>query len=123
MTEVTTSRQELGATGERVAERYLVARGMTVVDRNWRCREGEVDLVLIDGDTLVVCEVKTRRSRAFGEPVEAVTRTKLARLRRLAGCWVATHETRTAGLRVDVVGLLRHADGTYTVTHLQGVGA
>lgn len=119
---MTGTRQALGALGEQVAERYLTARGMQVVDRNWRCDQGEIDLVLQDGGDLVVCEVKTRRSMAFGQPVEAITRAKLARLRRLAGCWTSAHERTGLQLRIDVVGLLRHGDGTYTVTHLQGVG-
>ena len=119
---MTGTRQRVGAQGERVAECYLVARGMEVVDRNWRCDQGEIDLVLRDGRDLVVCEVKTRRSRAFGEPVEAITRVKLSRLRRLAGCWASAHDHPGSRLRIDVVGLLGHPDGTYTVTHLEGVG-
>ena len=56
----------IGAEGEAFAERYLTGRGMRVLDRNWRCSSGEIDLVLLDGDVVVVCEVKTRRSKAFG---------------------------------------------------------
>ncbi|WP_191564517.1 YraN family protein [Janibacter melonis] len=123
MTEIPTDRRQVGAEGERVAERYLVARGMEVVDRNWRCPTGEVDLVLRDGDELVVGEVKTRRSTRFGQPVEAITRAKLARLRRLAGCWLEAHEVPTRRVRLDVVALLRHPDGTYAVTHVRGAGA
>ena len=67
---------------------------MQVLDRNWRCEHGEIDLVALDGDCLVVCEVKTRRSTAFGEPVEAVTWRKAARLRRLAAAWLAAHDVR-----------------------------
>ena len=69
----------LGRYGEDLAARYLGERGMQVLDRNWRCEHGEIDLVALDGDCLVVCEVKTRRSTAFGEPVEAVTWRKAAR--------------------------------------------
>ena len=74
-------RQQLGRYGEAYAARYLVEHGMEVLDRNWRCAAGEIDLVLRDGDVLVVCEVKTRASLAFGSPFEAVTERKLARLR------------------------------------------
>ena len=95
---------------------------MVLLDRNWRCREGEIDLVLADGDEIVVCEVKTRRSTRFGTPVEAITRAKKARLRRLAGCWLAEHRGPCSGVRIDVVGLLRHPDGTYEVDHRPGVG-
>lgn len=122
MTEEVPTRMVLGAIGEDVAERYLTRRGMVLLDRNWRCREGEIDLVLRDGDVVVVCEVKTRRSRTFGDPLESITRSKLARLRRLAGCWLAEHETGARGVRLDVVGLFRHPDGTYRVDHRPGVG-
>lgn len=115
------ARQRLGEEGERFAERYLTDRGMQLVERNWRCSEGEIDLVLTDGDTTVVCEVKTRTSSAFGAPVEAITRAKLARLRRLAARWAREHGA-TGGLRIDVVALHRHPDGSFTVTHLKGVG-
>lgn len=122
MTEERPARAVLGATGEALAERFLTRLGMSVLDRNWRCREGEIDLVLRDGDEIVVCEVKTRRSTSFGQPIEAITRAKLGRLRRLAGCWLAEHEVNGRGVRLDVVGLLGHRDGSYRVTHLRGVG-
>lgn len=122
MTVTGQTRRELGEEGERRAERYLLERGMVLVERNWRCREGEIDLVLRDGETIVVCEVKTRTSRAFGDPVEAITRAKLRRLRGLAARWVAEHPGAGRGLRLDVVGLLGRPDGTWQVTHLEGVG-
>ena len=120
--EAVDDRRTVGAEGEQAAEAYLTGLGMEVVERNWRCPVGEVDLVLRDGPTAVICEVKTRRSSTFGTPAEAVTRAKLARLRRLAGCWLEAQDESYASVRIDVVGLLRHPDGSYTVTHLQGVG-
>ncbi|WP_435203479.1 YraN family protein [Janibacter sp. GS2] len=122
MTEEAPARAAVGAAGEELAQRYLTHRGMVLLDRNWRCREGEIDLVLRDGDWIVVCEVKTRRSSSFGDPLEAITRAKLARLRRLAGCWLAEHPMGVRGVRLDVVGLLRHPDGSYRVDHRSGVG-
>ncbi|MGO1165473.1 MAG: YraN family protein [Janibacter sp.] len=122
MTEEAPARAVLGTAGEDVAERYLTRRGMVLLDRNWRCRQGEIDLVLRDGDWLVVCEVKTRRTTTFGDPLESITRAKLARLRRLAGCWLAEHPMGTRGVRLDVVGLLKHPDGSYRVDHRAGVG-
>lgn len=122
MTEEAPARIVLGSAGEHAAERYLTRRGMVVLDRNWRCRQGEIDLVLRDGDDLVVCEVKTRRTTTFGDPIEAITRKKLARLRRLAGCWIAEHRTTTRWVRLDVVALFRHPDGSYRVDHRPGVG-
>lgn len=127
MTRSTTSGQEptrasVGAQGEEFAERFLTGQGMQVLDRNWRCSTGEIDLVLRDGDVVVVCEVKTRRTRAFGEPIEAITRAKLGRLRRLAGRWLAEHEVSARGVRIDVVALHLDTRGTYAVEHTPGVG-
>ena len=78
-----------------------------MLDRNWRCDAGEIDLVLRDGDALVVCEVKTRRGDAFGSPLEAVTARKAARLRRLAARWMEEHGVRPAEVRLDLVGVRR----------------
>ena len=66
-------RQALGAWGERTAEAYLTGGGIIVIDRNWRRRGGEIDLVAMDGETVVFCEVKTRRGTAFGPGIESVT--------------------------------------------------
>jgi len=103
--------------------RYLLDRGMQVVERNWRCEHGEVNVVAVDGDYLVICEVKTRRSLAFGEPVEAVTRAKAARLRRLAAAYVRSHETGSARVRIDVLGILFRAGEPPLVRHVRGVGS
>jgi putative endonuclease len=99
-----------------------------VLERNWRCREGEIDIVAREGDVLVVCEVKTRRGVAFGTPLEAVTPAKAARLRRLTARWLAaTRESRAADgvggfadIRFDVVGVLLPRAGAPTVEHLRG---
>jgi putative endonuclease len=112
----------LGRYGERLAERHLVRQGMVVLDRNWRCHEGELDLVLRDGRVLVVCEVKTRSSVAFGTPHEAVTAVKLARLRRLAARWLSEHEVCLPEVRIDLVAVLRPRRGPSFVDHVVGVG-
>lgn len=101
----TEARRNLGRDGEELVRAYLENRGYEVVDTNWRCREGEIDLVAIDGGELVVVEVKTRRSLRFGRAVEAVTEEKHRRLRRLAGLWAVEHEVRARGVRVDVIGV------------------
>lgn len=111
----------LGGYGERMAARYLRERGLEILEVNWRCAVGEIDIVARDGDCLVVCEVKTRRSTAFGSPVEAITVRKLARLRRLAAAWLAEHERTFADVRVDVVGVLRPAQGACRIEHLVAV--
>jgi len=117
-----TRNQALGAFGEAYAARHLAARGMVVLDRNWRCSAGEIDLVLRDGRVLVVCEVKTRSSEAFGSPLEGVTERKAARLRRLAARWLAEHDLRPPHVRIDLVGVLMPAGGSPVVEHVRGVG-
>jgi len=122
MTGPAAARKALGDYGEKLAERHLCAQGMVVLDRNWRCPQGEIDLVLRDGDVLVVCEVKTRSSLDCGTPHEAVDDTKLERLRRLAGLWAQAHEVTPPDVRVDLVAVLRPARGSSTLEHVAGVG-
>lgn len=103
---MTAGRRALGARGEALTARWYEARGYTVVARNWRCREGEIDLVLARGRTVVICEVKTRSSNAYGSPFEAVTHTKQQRLRRLALRWLDESGARAAQLRFDVAAVM-----------------
>jgi putative endonuclease len=123
MADHTDPRRALGDYGERLAERYLRDRGLAVIDRNWRCARGEIDLVARDGDCLVFCEVKTRRTARFGTPVEAVDRRKASRLRRLASAWLQDHDEHPTRIRIDVIGILRPAHGPARVRHVEGVGA
>jgi putative endonuclease len=116
----------VGDYGEQLAARYLRDTGMEILDRNWRCDQGEIDIVAMDDTCLVVVEVKTRRSLAFGSPVEAVTAVKAARLRRLAACWMSEHRsvvTSVADVRIDVVGVLRPRTGPARIEHLVAVAA
>jgi putative endonuclease len=115
----------IGRYGEDVAARRLGEAGLTVIERNWRCREGEIDIVAVEGATLVFCEVKTRSTVSHGSPAEAVTTAKAARLRRLALRWLAAR--REAGgdqfwseLRFDVVCVMRRPRGAATVDHVRG---
>ena len=117
-----THHQALGRYGERIAADHLVAQGMVVLDRNWRCDEGELDLVLKDGTTLVACEVKTRTSLDHGTPHEAVTDAKLERLRRLAVRWVEARGLHPRETRVDLVAVLRPRRGRALVEHVRGIG-
>ncbi|MGQ7295502.1 YraN family protein [Quadrisphaera sp. KR29] len=119
------TRREVGQRGERLAEEHLVAAGAEVLDRNWRCRWGELDLVVREGDALVGVEVRTRRTTAAGTPLESVTPLKVARLRRLLGAWCAEHpgRVRSAALRLDVVAVLLARGGEVRVQHVRGVGA
>ena len=113
------TRAPLGAYGERVAVRVLIDAGMQVLDRNWRCRTGELDVVARDGAALVFCEVKTRSGGGFGHPVEAVTADKRRRLRQLARAWLDAHDEHAPDLRFDVVGVLVTPSGPARVTHLR----
>ena len=111
----------LGRWGEELAAEHLAAAGMEVLDRNWRCAEGELDLVAREADgTVVFVEVKTRAGIGFGEPAEAVGRVKQRKLRVLAGCWLAEHRTGRGGLRFDVIGIVRRPGEQPLVTHLRG---
>jgi putative endonuclease len=110
---------ELGSHGERIAAAYLTDAGLHLLDRNWRCRDGELDIVAREGDALVFCEVKTRRGIGYGHPVEAVTVTKQRRLRTLAQRWLAAHDQHAPELRFDVVGVLVRPSRPALVTHLR----
>lgn len=121
MTTAAHRRSTLGAYGEAFAARELITRGMVLLDRNWRCEIGEIDLVLRDGRVLVVCEVKTRSSVAFGSPLEAVTDQKAARLRRLAARWLAAHDVHPEEVRIDLIGVLVRPGGRVEVDHVRGV--
>ena len=117
-----TRNRSLGAFGEAYAARHLVEHGMVLLDRNWRCDAGEIDLVLREGPVLVVCEVKTRSSLAYGSPIEAVTEQKAGRLRRLAARWLAEHAVRPDEVRIDLVGVLVPRRGSPQLDHVRGVG-
>ena len=116
------AKDELGKEGEQVAVSYLEGLGFRILDRNWRCPDGEIDIVAADRRTFVVCEVKTRSGTRFGTPLDAVGQAKLRRLRRLAAQWLAAHGTRFDQIRIDVVGLLRDGAGGFTIEHVRGVG-
>ena len=113
-------RMTLGRLGEAAAADHLQRVGMRILDRNWRCAAGELDIVAADGDCLVVCEVKTRRSLDFGHPVEAVGTRKMRRLRSLAGAWLAERSLHAPRLRIDVIGILVPGDGPAVITHVRG---
>lgn len=118
-------RRSLGELGESLVVRYLTQEGARVLDRNWTCLEGEIDIVAQDSTgVLMAVEVKTRRSLSFGQPVEAVTPAKVARLRRLLGLWLRDHpDVDAVDIRLDVVGVHVARDGRVCLRHLTGVGA
>ncbi|WP_168915317.1 YraN family protein [Microcella flavibacter] len=109
----------LGRSGEQLAADHLLGLGYEVIDRNWRCPIGEIDLVARHGSTTVVVEVKTRSGRGYGHPLDAITPVKLARLRRLAGAWVAAHGP-VERLRIDAIAVVADRDGV-AVEHVRQV--
>jgi putative endonuclease len=115
------AKDALGRYGEEVAARHLETDGFVVLDRNWRCDLGELDIVARDGGVLVVCEVKTRRSTSHGSPFEAVTERKLHRVERLGLRWMAERGIRPSTMRVDVVSVLRPASGPTVIEHVRGL--
>jgi putative endonuclease len=102
---VTLDRRRVGRRGEDLAAGWYTRRGYEVVARNWRCREGELDLVCRRGTTVAVCEVKARASDAFGPPQAAVTAAKRRRIRRVAARWLRATGTRCCEVRFDVAAV------------------
>lgn len=99
-------KRPLGQRGEDAAAAYLERTGMTVVERNWRAKPGEVDIVALDGDTLVLCEVKTRKTVRAGTPEEAVTPAKQRRYKRLAEAYIQQAGLEKVSVRFDVISIL-----------------
>lgn len=114
-------RGAVGAYGERVAVQHLLGLGYEVLDRNWRCRFGELDVVARDGTALVAVEVKTRRSLVCGHPLESLTPVKVRRLRQLMAHWLAEHDEHAREVRLDAVAVLRPPTGPARVEHVRGV--
>ncbi len=117
-------RRRIGALGEEIATRHLVARGYRIVDRNFRTRWGELDIVAVDQRTLVFCEVKTRRATVnWRDPLESVDARKRVRLRRMAGQWLAHHRggQGLSACRFDAIGVTIDRDDTLLrLDHLEG---
>jgi putative endonuclease len=110
----------VGKHGERIAARCLRDAGFELLATNWRCPRGEIDIVAADGRALVICEVKTRSSLAYGDPAEAVGLIKAQRLRALSLHWLAEHPGHWDEIRFDIVTVLRRPAGPPLVRHLRG---
>ncbi|MEV4667234.1 YraN family protein [Microbacterium sp. LWO12-1.2] len=115
------AKDDLGRAGEQRAVSHLVGLGYDVLDRNWRCAQGEIDIVAVHGDDLAIVEVKTRRSTAFGHPFEAIDERKRRRLWRLAHAWIESHALQARGLtvRIDGIGIVGPDPVTATLEHLR----
>ncbi len=117
------AKDDLGRAGETRAAEHLTRNGYRVVDRNWRCSEGELDLVAVSDREVVVVEVKTRRGDGYGDPLEAVDDRKLTRLWRLAQHWRREHADLAAGrmLRLDAIGITGSDPRCGRLVHLQDI--
>ncbi|MFN3948202.1 YraN family protein [Microbacterium sp.] len=115
------AKDDLGRAGEDRAVAHLTGDGYRIIARNWRCAQGEIDVVAERDGTLVVVEVKTRSSEDYGHPFEAIDKRKAARLWRLAMAWLAAHPDHARGrrLRVDVIGLVGTDPATARLEHLE----
>ena len=119
----TFTRNQIGALGEQLAVEHLESLGLRIVARNWRCRYGELDIIATAPDrTVVFVEVKTRTGDGFGGVEYAVTPTKVRRIRRLAGLWLAGQDQRWAAISIDVIRVRIGRRRTPEITHLRGVG-
>ncbi len=114
-------RTRLGTQGEAVAAAHLRAAGLTLVERNFRTRYGEVDLVARDGDDVVFIEVKTRRGHGYGDPEESVTRRKRGRLAKTAMHYLQAHGLEQRPWRIDVVGITLHEGAAADINHVRGI--
>lgn len=132
----TSHNRTVGARGEAIAAAYLEGLGYRVLDRNWHSRYGELDLVVVEGETLVAVEVKTRTGLGYGHPLQAITQRKADRLRRLLLDWCRSSDANATGLvddagqptrpwwerlRVDAVGIVLRPGASPSIEHLQGI--
>jgi putative endonuclease len=119
------SRQELGRRGEDLACAELERQGLKIVDRNWRCALGEIDIVAAEvtdaSTTLVFCEVKTRSGLGFGHPLEAITYSKMRTLRQRAAQWTREHGIGATLIRVDAIGVVIRRGREPELVHVKAV--
>lgn len=117
------TRDVLGQWGEDAATAYLRGIGYAIIDRNWRSRTGELDIIAFDAnrDAIVAVEVKTRRGNGFGSPEEAVTPRKLSRLRLLLAEWLIATGRRATNIAVDVIALTLVTPQQFAINHLKDV--
>lgn len=120
------SKKQIGVSGEDLACAELERQGMHILERNWRCQLGEIDIVAAeDGPTgliLVFCEVKCRSGLGFGHPLEAITYTKMRTLRQLAAVWMREHRVKAPSIRLDAIGVVLQPGFEPTLKHVRAVG-
>jgi putative endonuclease len=112
---------ELGKIGEDIATVYLQNLGYEILDRNWRFKRVELDIVAHVDSTLVFCEVKTRRSNSHGVPSDAITPLKLQHIRTAALHWLSNHQFRHQGIRFDAISVIYCEGYPATISHIMGI--
>ena len=118
----TKNNQRTGAFGEEVVTHYLTAKNSEIIERNWRIREGEIDIIALQPNGIFAfIEVKTRSSLAFGHPLEAINREKALRMQRLALGWLATHGCLGSEYQIDVAAVLIAPDGSHSIEYRANV--
>lgn len=114
----TKSNQSTGALGEEAVSHFLLGREYEIVERNWRVREGEIDIVALNpAGVFCFVEVKTRSSLSFGHPLEAIDRDKAHRLQRLALAWLATHSCLGCEYQIDGAAVMLDSDGCFSIDY------
>jgi putative endonuclease len=114
----TKNKQQTGALGEQAVTDFLISQNIKVIERNWRIREGEIDIIALNkSGVFSFIEVKTRSSVAFGHPFEAINRDKAHRMQRLALAWLATHGCLGCEYQIDVAAVLLAVDGTPSIEY------
>lgn len=120
------TRRRVGEQGEDLASQELERQGLQILQRNWHCAIGEIDIIaedVADGRrTVVFCEVKCRTGLGFGDPLEAITYAKLRKLRQLAGEWLAASPRKPDAIRLDAVGVVLLPGHAPRLTHVRGIG-
>lgn len=112
----------LGEIGEEIAAQFLIKKGYRILDRNWRIKEGEIDIVALSPESdIIFIEVKSRTSAAFGDPLESITIDKAMRIQRLALAWLATHQRLGSNFRIDAIGILMGRTGAAAIDHRTSV--
>lgn len=114
-------KDDVGRRGEDCAAQYLQQAGYTLLERNWRCQQGEIDLIAERNGDVVFVEVKTRSGVGYGHPFEAITVRKLGRLRRLAAAWCRQSGVRARRIRIDAIAVINRPGREPLVEHLEGV--
>ena len=114
--------QILGAKGEELVAQFIKTQGYEVIEKNWRIKEGEIDIVAQSPEgEIVFLEVKTRSTVAYGDPLESISPEKFHRLQRLALAWLATHQLLGSPYRIDVAGILAGRSGEMSIDYRMGI--